>query len=329
MLYDVDGKSYKEKYEIFCTKTYIPIFSQPWWMDAVCGEENWDVFVIETSGTYKAAMPYYVELRNGYKLITKARHTQNNGIIFNYPENQKYCSKLDFEEKCINLCCDFIESLGLDKYEQQFHYNVTNWLPYSWRGYSEMTRYTYVIEDTSDIELVEQNYSYAIRNEIRKAEKFVKVGEDLNLEELYRINKLSFESKGTEIPYSLAFLRRVDEACRKRNCCKSFYAYDDEGNIHSIVYIVWDEKTVYYLLSGTDPIFKANQANSLLIRESIRYASKLGLQYDFEGSVIRPIEHIVRSFGGVQKPYFRIYKVFNKNLDESLVNRWSPYVDIK
>lgn len=328
MKQDSDGILFKDKYNIFCTKTYIPIFSQPWWLDAVCGKDHWDVYVLETSGTYKAALPYYVEIRNGYKLITKARHTQNNGLIFNYPPNQKYCSKLDFEEKSINAVCDYIETLGLDKYEQQFHHSVTNWLPFQWRGYSEITRYTYVIEDTSDIELIEKNFSYVIRNEIKKAEKLVRIGEDLPLDRLYQINKLSFDRQGVEIPYSFDFLKRIDEACKAHSCCKNFYAYDEEGNIHSIVYIVWDEKTVYYLLSGTDPAFKTSQANSLLIRETIRYAHKLGLQYDFEGSVIKPIEHIVRSFGGVQKPYFRIFKVFNDQMEESLVNSWSKDAEV-
>ncbi len=329
MNYNSDGIMFKNKYNIFCGKTYIPIFSKPWWMDAVCGENNWDVYVLEKSGTYMAAMPYYIEMRGGFRILTKARHTQNNGVIFNYPQNQKYCSKLDFEEKCINAVCDFIESLELDKYEQQFHHSFTNWLPFKWRGYSEMLRYTYLIEDTSNIEKIEADFSYEIRNEIRKAEKYVVVKEDLSIDELYRINKLSYDRQGVKIPYSLDFLKRIDNACAAHNCRKNFYACDNYGNIHSIVYIVWDEKTAYYLLSGSDPEFKSSQSNSLLIRESIRYASKLGLQYDFEGSVIKPIEHMVRAFGGIQKPYFRIYKVFNKNIDESLVNKWSDSAEIK
>ena len=114
MRQDTDGMSSKEKYEIFCTKTYVPVFSKPWWMDAVCGPDNWDVLVIEESGCYKAAMPYYLTERDGKKLITKATLTQNNGVLFHYPPNQKYSSRLDFEERVMNQVCDYIESLGLD-----------------------------------------------------------------------------------------------------------------------------------------------------------------------------------------------------------------------
>jgi len=37
----------KELYREFCqVEDNIPIFSKDWWMDAVCGEDNWDVILI-------------------------------------------------------------------------------------------------------------------------------------------------------------------------------------------------------------------------------------------------------------------------------------------
>ena len=78
----------KNRYDLFCKKNYIPIFSKPWWMDAICGEENWNVWIYEKSGTIQAAMPYYMQKRGDYNYITKAPLTQNNGLIISYPEGQ-------------------------------------------------------------------------------------------------------------------------------------------------------------------------------------------------------------------------------------------------
>ncbi|MEG2286896.1 MAG: hypothetical protein RSC00_03215 [Ruthenibacterium sp.] len=86
-------------YDQFVTQTYVPIFSQPWWLDAACGAENWDVFVVEQSGTLLAAMPYFMQKKNGIRKTTKAPNTQNNGILFHYPAGQKYPARLAFEEK--------------------------------------------------------------------------------------------------------------------------------------------------------------------------------------------------------------------------------------
>ncbi len=309
----------KEKYTKFCesANVYVPIFSQPWWMDAACGTENWDVYVVEKNGNYVAAMPYYMEEREGYRLITKAKNTQNNGIIISYPENQKYTSKLDYEDKIIEEVIGFIEQLEIDKYEQQYHYSFQNWLPFFWNYYKEITRYTYVIEDTSDINQVVSNYTAEVRNKLRKAEKIVHLKEnEIDVENFFAINKMSFERQGKEIPYDLEFVKKIYDAGKKNNAVKMLAAEDENGIIHSVALLVWDEQSVYYLLNGTNPEYKSSQANCFLIHESIKLAGTMGKKFDFEGSVIRPIEKAFRGYGGVRKPYFRIYKYFNKNLEK-------------
>lgn len=307
----------KEKYKIFCEneKVYVPVFSQPWWMDAACGEENWDVYVVERGGIYVAAMPYYMEQRNGYQLITKAKNTQNNGILIYYPEGQKYTTKLAYEEKIIEEIISYIEGLGIDKYEQQFHYSFDNWLPFFWNHYKEVTRYTYVIEDTGRLALVEQNYTGNVRKNLKKSQKFVhlKPGE-LSTEQFYELNQMSFGRQGKTIPYSFEFVEKIYNAGKKNNSVRIVAAEDDMGNLHSAALLVWDKESVYYLLNGTNPEYKSSQANCFLIHESIKFAGELGKKFDFEGSVIKPIERAFREYGGVRKPYFRIYKVFNEEL---------------
>ena len=318
----------KRLYEKFCQKTYIPIFSKPWWLDAVCGENNWGVHVIEKSGFLLGAMPYYVENRNGYDIITKAHHSQNNGIIINYDQAEKHVAKLDRQEEVINTMCDFIENLDIDKYEQQYHYSFTNVLPFIWRGYEQMVRYTYVIDDTSDMDKVCADFKYIVRNQIKKAEKYVMVNEGMDIELFYEINQSSYDRQGIEVPFSLKLVKRIEDACIAHDCRKILYTQDDEGNIHSVAYIIWDEKSVYFLINGIDKNYMWSQSNSLLIRESIREAHKLKRKFDFEGSVLQPIEHIFRGFGAQQKMYFRIYRTFREGLDESKVNSWAKNADV-
>lgn len=302
----------KERYKLFCEKEKnIPIFSQPWWMDVVCGEKNWEVYIVGEGNNILATMPYYfMKDDNGVK-ITKAKLTQNNGIYIKYPNNQKITSKLDLDEKIINNVCDYIENLDIYKYEQQYHYSFNNWLPFFWREYKEITRYTYVIEDTKNIEVVRENYSSKIRNKIKNAKQLLKIIETEDTELFYRINKMTFDRQEKEIPYTYDLFRNLYLACKERECCKLLMAIDEEKKVHSVAMIVWDEASVYYLLNGTDPEVKKYQGNALLIDRSIEIASELGKKFDFEGSVIKNIEHSFRQYGGIPKPYFRIYKEFN------------------
>lgn len=307
----------KEKYQFFCEKVYIPVFSQPWWLDAVCGKDKWDVYVVEKGGAYVAAMPYYLENRGGYKLITKAKNTQNNGVIIDYPEGQKYTTRLGYEEEIINEIIDYIETMGIDKYEQQFHYSFTNWLPFFWRCYKEVTRYTYVIENIKSMEEVEKNYSSNVRKNLKKAQKRVHLCEnEIAIEKFYEINKMSFERQEKEIPYSLEFVKKVYNAGKEHNAVKILAAEDEFGEIYSVAFLVWDKESVYYLLNGTNPKYKSSQANCFLIHESIKLAVQMRKKFDFEGSVIKPIEKAFREYGGLRKPYFRIYKTFSDELKQ-------------
>lgn len=295
-----------EKYRKFSeTERTVPIFSRGWWMDAVCGE-NWNVILVEKNDRIIAALPYFLQ----DKEIRKAPLTQNNGIWIHYPPNQKYEKKLSYENRLMNLIIDEIEALDLDKFQQYFHYSLTNHLPFYWRGYEQTTRYTYVISDTSNVEELFNHFSSAVRNKIRKAEKNVTVKEDLGIAQFYDLNKMTFERQNVTIPYSFKLVSRIDKACESRNARKIYYAVDEQNRTHAAAYFVWDDESVYYLMAASDPMFRYSQSLSLLIFEGIKLASRLGKKFDFEGSMKRNIEEHFRQFGAKQFPYHHIQKTF-------------------
>lgn len=300
-----------ERYRELCAREKtIPIFSQAWWLDAVCGKEQWSVFLLGNGMDIKASLVYKLEETAEGKRVGRIPLTQTNGIWIKYAFDQGIISRQSYEEKIVNAVCDHIESLGLVKYDQQYHYQYTNFLPFFWRYFKETIRYSYVIEDTSDMNKVRAGYSAKLRNMIRKAEKHLQIEEMTDIEKFYQVNKLSFSRQGKEIPYSFEYFKRIHQACLERNAGKLLCAKDIEGNVHSVAMIVWDQMSVYYLLNGTDPELKSFQGNDLLIDKSIEEAHNLGLKFDFEGSVIKNVNHAFREFGGIPKPYFRIYKEF-------------------
>ena len=65
-------------------------------------------------------------------------------------------------------------------------------------------------------------------------------------------------------------------------------------------------------MGGGDPKLRKSGATSLLLWEAIN-RQPLGVQvFDFEGSMIEPIERFFRAFGAVQTPYFEITHVKSK-----------------
>lgn len=303
----------KEKYNQFCEKNYVPIYSKPWWMDAVCGPENWDVWLYESSGV-SAAMPYYFEMRGSYRYITKAPLTQTNGLIFKEDPDRKLVAEARFQEKAINAACDYIKGLHVDVYEQQFHPSFQNWQPFFWNCYTNTVRYTYIIRDTSDWEQIENNFSTNYRKNIRKGQRLTKVSTDISPDTFYSEHNKVFLRQGLVCPFSRELWYRLYQACVEHNAGQMLCAKDETENIHALLYLVWDQRSVYHLLGGYMPEFSSSQAYPALTCHGIRFAHEKGLAYDFEGSMIHQIAVAFRQFGGVPTPYYHIRKVFNPQI---------------
>lgn len=300
----------KERYARFCEKNSVPIFHKPWWMDAMCGADNWDVYLVGEGNDIKASFVYELTESEGVKSIHRSLLTQNSGLWIKYQNNLSTVSRQKYEEKIVDEICDFIESLGLAKYDQQFNYAYQNYMPFFWRRYTSQVKYTYVIEDTSDMNAVRERYPSKLKNQLRKAVGLLKVQEIDDREEFYRVNKLTFDRQEIQIPYTYEQFVTLYEACRERNCCKLLAAYGEDGRTQSVAMIVWDDDSVYYLLNGTDPEYKQYQGNLLLIDRCIEIAGELERKFDFEGSVIKAVNHCFREFAGTPMPYFRITKQF-------------------
>lgn len=302
--------SNREKYKELCRTKDIPLFSQYYWMDAVCGPDNWDVIIVEENNNVLGTLTYYLNSIDNEFEIRKAPLTQNNGIIYYYPKGLKYDRMLSFEYKVADAIIDKLEELNIKRFRQYFHHSFANWLPFYWRGYSQSTRYTYVIEDTSDLDNVYQKFNGNIRNYIRKAQKIVNVRSKMSSKDFYELNEQTYVRQGIDIPYDFELFNKLYENLVENKCLEILYTIDERENIHSAALFAYDSKSVYYLMSGSVEEFRDSQSLTLLIYEGIKLANRLGKSFDFEGSMKKNIERFFRQFGAEQKQYFDIQKEY-------------------
>jgi len=123
-----------------------------------------------------------------------------------------------------------------------------------------------------------------------------------DVERFYRVWAKTFERQGVAAP-DRRRLERIDAECAKRDARTILFAYDEVGQVHAVAYTVRDRRTTYYLMGGGDPHLRTSGAGSLLVWEAIRRASADSQVFDFEGSMLRPVERFFRAFGGRQTPY--------------------------
>lgn len=298
----------KDKYHRFCEQeTGVPIFNQDWWLDAVCGENNWDVVLAEKGGGIVGALPYYINKKLWFNRIQMPPLTQTLGPYIKYPINQKYYKRLSWEKE---IYSDLITQLPkYDFFQQSFSPSITNWLPFYWLGFRQTTRYTYRIKEITAEEL-ENEYETDIRR--RRRRKAVNLGITVaeldSVDDFFLLNKKTFNRKNMQIPYSKDIVKRIYDACIMHSAVKMFAAKMSNGTIIAANFLVYDDNTVYYLMGGIDPDAKDMGGMDMVQHYSILFALQSGKVFDFEGSMIDSIEKYFRSFGAIQVPYLQVYR---------------------
>ncbi len=281
-----------------------PVFLQPWWLEAVA-PGRWDYAVVMRGEEVAAAMPYVFKKWLGWMYFEVPEKTPFLGPWLRY-STAKYAHQLSDQTNLLGELIDSLPKLG--GFNLAFHPEIKNWLPFFWRGFQQTTSYTYQIKDTANLETVWKETTESIRTDVRKARKLLLVEESNDFIQIIHLHKKTLQRQGRAFEHSDAEMLALHEACCRHNCSKILLARGADGQLHAGAYFIWDSKTVYYYTSGADPALRNSGAGSLLVWHGIELASKLGLAFDFEGSMHEPIERFFRSFGARQVPYFVISK---------------------
>jgi Acetyltransferase (GNAT) domain len=280
------------------------IFEQPWWLDGVA-PGRWSATVVRRGDEVVVRLPFVQRRSLGVTAIVQPHLTQTLGPWL-APLEGKYARRLETEKKLLRQAIEMLPPVDL--FRVNFAPSLTNWLPFYWAGFEATVRYTYRIEDLSDLDRVRGEFQDHVRRGIRKAENVVQVDPEYPLDPVLRLNAETFARQGRRPPYSDGLVRRLDAACAARGARRILGAVDAKGRTHAVLYVVWDGRTLYPIINARDPELQTFGANALLYWEAIRLASTVSRTFDFEGSMLEPIEHFVRGFGGRQTAYFCVWK---------------------
>ena len=296
----------KVEYIKLCeTETSIPIFMQPWWLDAVCTEGvRWNVVLaLDKNGSITAALCFCEKRKWGFKKITMPPLTQFTGIWMKPFEHKINHEKQSHEQEQLQ---QIIAQLPhCQHFTLRTHFNLTDWLPFYWAGFKQTTRYTYVIPNLSDLNAVFNNFEGNVKRAIRQTEKkyTIEQSEDFDL-----FLKLKYKNDSTP----LSIWQNLNDILTKKNQKRLYFARNTEGVAEATAYIVWDNSTAYYLASGTTEPGRKNQVMSLLLWQAMQDCAPHVTVFDFEGSMLKTVEPYFRRFGTEQKAYFQLTKSSNK-----------------
>ena len=269
------------------------VFEQPWWLDIVAPGEWGEVTVKEGDETV-ARLPYV--LQSGRIVMPTLTQTLGPWIKPEYRQFQPGNTQLSKQKELIAAL------LGQLPRHKSFHVTFDSAneyiLPYRWLGYRYEPEFSYRLTDLCDTDALYAALNKTAKKNIKAARNKTTLVEQPTAKMLMDLLDKTFGAQGRKWPHDRDLTRRIIEKSVENGRGKLIVARDPEGNLHSGAFLLYDEKVCYYLLGGSDSAFRSSGAQSLVLWESIRFASTVSKTFDFEGSNVEGIENFFRQFGG-------------------------------
>ncbi len=307
-----DERSRQTDFRELCSRTWLPLQFQPWWLDAVCGGPgHWGVcLAVDGSGSATGVLPWFRTRRWGLPALQLPPFTSYAGPWFFHPQNAdfKEISRISFEKK---VCAALIAQLPRAVFFQQnFRPEIDNWLPFYWAGFRQTTRYTYRIDPAGGEKNPPATWENTLRTDLKKAGARTMVSLEKDQPALlFDLYNESLRRQGLAPGPRRAAFFRLYEALNGRGLAYPIFARDQaSGAPHAGLLLAHDERQAALLLTGTNAAGRRSGATAFLIAEAIGFCREHGLILDLEGSMHEGLERVFRAFGGRLTPYSQVWR---------------------
>jgi len=263
--------------------------------------------IYDTGGSLRGGFFVWEHRKFGLRVLRNPPFTPHVGPFYELRASNP-AARTDEQRAVVEAMADYLSASGAALLFLGLSLGITDSLPFFWRGWKAGARYTYRIDLAQDEDTLLAALSKERRNDVRKAQKDrISVEEARDtcamralVMETYTRHDKSFPGAAMDLILS-AFSPGENSYC---------FISRANGRPVSGVYAVHDARTAYYLMGGYAESAH-HGAGALAMWHAILKAKELGLDvFDFEGSVVPPIERYIRGFGGWLTPYFGVHKAW-------------------
>lgn len=285
---------------------FLPIYLNPWWLDAVCAGKEWDVFLAEdTEGNILAAMPFLLRHRAWFKYIIMPQMTQTGGI---WVAPEITADKWRIAEVCKQIK-EQLDTIKPAYYYQQFTPGSLCVDAIKTLGFKVKERITYHLDDLSNLDNIIASFSKNKRRQLEKALS-LHVEKDMDGEQFYRFHTQCLKTRKRNINYTREFLLVLERKAKRNNQCQILSICNADNQVYAAAFLVWDKSYMYYLIPAVDPAYPNSGAGALLVLEAIKLAREKHVLFDFEGSMDRGIAQHYKQFGSKAITYYSVEKYY-------------------
>jgi hypothetical protein len=228
------------------------------------------------------------------------------GVLFSPRPDAKYVTEISANKEIAGAFATFLKR-NFDRIELPLAPEAVDMQPFIWQGFDVRLHYTYRLR-VENLPAVLDGMDAGRRRNLSSAEKQglrIEIGADFA--EILRLRERSFERQfmaTTDSPVAV----HIETVLRGKKRCQSFLTRSPTGEALGGVWIAWDEKRAYYLIGGYDNAAKSNNAVALAMWNAIKFTTDelMLAEFDFEGSIIPPVERFFRKFGARLTPFYEL-----------------------
>ncbi|MDI1354708.1 MAG: GNAT family N-acetyltransferase [bacterium] len=292
-------KSFVEKHQLtFNSEAWLRIYNEQSIFQCAIFNNNNDVI---------GCFIYYRFRKSVLKFVITPPFAPDVELFYINP-SESVVGRNSFDKEVMTTLAAYFDALHVPYLNLNFPATVIDTQPFTWKGYTAKTRYSYLINLSQGQEELHANLSSEKRKSLNKAEKDgLIIQQTRNHELVYSLIVKSLERN--HVAKNLSILRSILFDFADENNSFAFVAYQNNEPAGAAFCIVDGQKAVY-LFGGLEPANKHHGAGVSCMWQSIIKAKELGLKwFDFEGSMNASIERYFREFGGTLTPYFCVEKV--------------------
>jgi hypothetical protein len=292
----------RERYRALCAATPMPLHLQARWLDAVCGENGWDVIFAGNPDRPDGVWPFPKPDR--FRRVGMPPFAAYGGPWLFYPDGAKRSRLYGFDKEIFTELASGLPRLTW--FRQNLLPEVTNTLPLQWAGFQTSVRYTYRIYPGTT-KVWWENLESEIRKKINAADREYALQAVEDPELVWKLHLHSTKRMGVRPGGTEKLFRRLYETFSREGKGLAVLRKSDNVPV-AAQWLVVDEQQVHLVVSGKSD--EAGYANYFLLAGCVRVALDNHLGVDFEGSMRPSLEHVYRKLGGFLTPYFRVRRMF-------------------
>ena len=164
--------------------------------------------------------------------------------------------------------------------------------------------------DLADLDKLIGSFSKNKRRQLQRALSLHAEHDKMSVEDFFRFHTTCMEERHHKLSYTREFLLVLERKLRRQKQCEILTICNADGHPYAAALLVWDSKSMYYLIPCYSLEHRDSGAGALMVLEAMKLAREKHVIFDFEGSMDRGIARHYSQFGSTPVTYFSVEKCY-------------------